>query len=70
MKNCSCVAITDVNNEDKNVLGKLVESVNTNYSERAEEIRKHWGGQIMSQRSQAAVAKIQRAFAKEEAKKM
>merc|ERR1712117_29016 len=70
LKNCSCVAITQVNSEDRNALGKLVESVNTNYNERAEEIRKSWGGQIMSQRSQAALAKIEKARAKEEAKKL
>merc|ERR1711910_253254 len=70
LKNCSCVALTNVNAEDRNALGKLVESVNTNYNERAEEIRKHWGGQIMSQRSQAALAKIEKARAKEEAKKL
>merc|ERR1712174_177985 len=70
LKNCSCVAITQVNSEDRNALGKLVESVNTNYNERAEEIRRHWGGQIMSQRSQAALAKIEKARAKEEAKKL
>jgi len=70
LKNCSCVAITQVNSEDRNALGKLVESVQTNYNERAEEIRRHWGGQIMSQRSQAALAKIEKARAKEEAKKL
>lgn len=70
LKNCSCVALTQVNSEDRNALGKLVESVNTNYNERADEIRRHWGGQIMSQRSQAALAKIEKARAKEEAKKL
>lgn len=70
LKTCSCVALTQVNTEDRNALGKLVESVTTNYNERADEIRRHWGGQVMSQRSQAALAKIQKAIAKEEAKKL
>merc|ERR1712176_329581 len=70
LKNCSTVALTNVNAEDRNALGKLVESVNTNYNERADEIRRNWGGQIMSQRSQAALAKIEKARAKEEAKKL
>merc|ERR1711992_295474 len=69
LKNCSCVALTNVNAEDRSALGKLVESVNTNYNERAEEIRKSWGGQIMSQRSQAAAAKLERIRLKELAKK-
>merc|ERR1712176_97752 len=60
LKNCSTVALTNVNAEDRSALGKLVESVNTNYNERAEEIRKSWGGQIMSQRSQAAAVKLER----------
>jgi len=69
LKNCSCVALTNVNPEDRGALGKLVESVTTNYNERAEEIRKSWGGQIMSQRSQAAAAKLERIRLKELAKK-
>jgi len=69
MKTCSCVAFTSVNNEDKSALSKIVESVTTNYNDRAEEIRKHWGGQIMSQRSQHKVAKIEKQRAKEAAKK-
>merc|ERR1712187_571818 len=69
LKNCSCVALTNVNAEDRNALGKLVESVNTNYTERADEIRRSWGGQIMSQRSQAAAAKLERIRLKELAKK-
>ena len=60
LKNCSTVALTNVNAEDRSALGKIVESVNTNYNERAEEIRRNWGGQIMSQRSQAAAAKLER----------
>merc|ERR1712048_332148 len=51
------------------VKGKSVESVNTNYNERADEIRRNWGGQIMSQRSQAAAAKLERIRLKELAKK-
>merc|ERR1711956_206515 len=69
LKNCSCVALTNVNAEYRAALGKLVESVNTNYNERADEIRRNWGGQIMSQRSQAAAAKLERIRLKELAKK-
>ena len=69
LKTASCVALTDVNAEDKNALAKIVESVNTNYMERADMIRKTWGGQIMSQRTNNRIAKMEKLRAKEEAKK-
>merc|ERR1719431_2339789 len=68
-KTCTCVAITDVNNEDKGALSKLVESVRTNYNDRFDEIRRHWGGGIMGNKSQAKVAKLEKIRQKEEAQK-
>merc|ERR1711994_345578 len=53
LKNCSCVAFTDVNKEHGKALSTLVESVRTNYNERAEEIRRHWGGGLLGAKSQA-----------------
>ena len=36
--------LIEVESGDRGSLSKLVESVKTNYNERSEEIRKHWGG--------------------------
>merc|ERR1712189_162725 len=55
-KTCTTVAFTDVNNEDKGAMSKLVETVRTNYNDRYDEIRRHWGGGIMGNKSQAKVA--------------
>jgi len=68
-KTTAAVALTSVNPEDKSSLSKLIESVNTNYKDRFEEIRKHWGGGRMSQRSQARMNKLQRARDRELQKK-
>merc|ERR1712083_661864 len=57
-KTTSCLAITQV-----------VESVKTNYNERGEEIRRHWGGGSLGGKSAAKVAKLEKSKAKEVAMK-
>nr|CDS31810.1 ribosomal protein l7a [Hymenolepis microstoma] len=64
-KTCTCVAITKVRAEDKARITKLAQMVKTNYNDRVDEIRRHWGGGIMGSKSQARVAKIERMKAKE-----
>merc|ERR1712048_277285 len=64
-KTCTCVALAQTNPEDRTALNKLVEAVKTNFNERAEEIKKHWGGGLMGAKSVAKVAKIEKAKAKE-----
>merc|ERR1711937_195090 len=51
-KQCTSVAFTDVNKEHSKALSSLVESVRTNYNERADEIRRHWGGGLLGAKSQ------------------
>jgi len=68
-KTATCLAFTMVNPEDKTALSKLVESVKTNFNDRSDEIRRHWGGGTMGAKSQAAVSKLEKAKAKELAQK-
>merc|ERR1719238_368922 len=69
-KNCTCLAITNVESGDRTSLNKLVESVKTNYNERGDEIKKHWGGGSLGGKSAAKIAKIEKAKAKELAAKV
>lgn len=64
-KTCSAVAITTVNPEDRVTLTKLVEVVRTNFNERYDEIRRHWGGGVLGSKSRAKLAKVEKAKAKE-----
>merc|ERR1712107_204079 len=68
-KNTSCLAITQVESNDRATLSKLIETVKTNYNERHEEIRRHWGGGSLGSKSAAKVAKIEKAKATEAAMK-
>merc|ERR1712198_146738 len=68
-KTTSCLAITQVESNDRSSLNKLVESVKTNYNERGDEIRRHWGGGSLGGKSAAKVAKVEKAKAKELAMK-
>lgn len=59
-KNTSCIALATINPEDKGALAKLVESVNANYKDRFDEIRRHWGGHQVSAKSAARIAKLEK----------
>merc|ERR1711976_253163 len=68
-KTCSCLAITNVDSSDRSALNKLVETVKTNFNERADEIKKHWGGSSLGNKSQAKINKLEKARSKELATK-
>jgi len=69
-KTCTALAITNVESADRGTLSKLVETVKTNFNERGEEIRKHWGGGSLGSKSAAKVAKIEKLRARELAQKI
>jgi len=68
-KTCSCVALTQVDSGDRANFNKVVEAIKTNFNDRADEIRRHWGGGLLGSKSSARVAKLERAKAKEMAQK-
>jgi len=69
-KTCTCLAITNVESADRTALTKLVETVKTNFNDRADEIRKHWGGSSLGNKSQAKINKLEKAKSKELAAKV
>nr|CAI5863795.1 unnamed protein product [Callosobruchus analis] len=68
-KTCTSIALTQVDSGDRSNFNKIVEVVKTNFNDRADEIRKHWGGGLLGSKSAARIAKIERARAKELAQK-
>merc|ERR1712008_607924 len=64
-KTTSCLAITNVESSDRSALNKLVETVKTNYNERAEEIKKHWGGSSLGNKSFARINKAKKQVSAE-----
>ncbi|KAL1131574.1 hypothetical protein AAG570_011188, partial [Ranatra chinensis] len=66
-KTCTAVALTRVDSGD--ALTKLIQAVKTNYNERYEEIKRHWGGGILGAKSAARIAKLEKAKARELAQK-
>nr|ALS05285.1 60S ribosomal protein L7A [Pseudodiaptomus poplesia] len=69
-KTCTALALTSVESSDRSALNKLIETVKTNFNERGDEIKKHWGGGSLGGKSAAKVAKIEKAKAKELAQKV
>lgn len=64
-KTVTTMALTNVNSEDKTSLSKLVEVCKTNFNERYDEMRKHYGGGILGAKSQARIAKLEKIKARE-----
>lgn len=69
-KTCTAIAITNTDANDKTNLTKLVEAIKTNYNDRFDEIRRHWGGGLLGSKSMARIAKLEKAKARELAQKL
>jgi len=67
LKTCTSLALTDVNVDDKSGLGKIIEAVKTNFNDRYDELRRHWGGGVLGNKSQARINRLERVKAREAA---
>jgi large subunit ribosomal protein L7Ae len=68
-KTCTAVALTQVDSGDRANFNKLIEAIKTNYNDRGDEIRRHWGGGLLGSKSAARIAKLEKAKARELAQK-
>jgi len=68
-KTASCVAVENVNPEDKTSLNKLAEVIRTNFNDRQDTIRKQWGTRKLSNKSRIKIARYQQIRARELAHK-
>ncbi|KNE59008.1 hypothetical protein AMAG_03359 [Allomyces macrogynus ATCC 38327] len=64
-KTATALVTVDVNPGDKQELAALVQVAQANFNDKADEIRKTWGGGIMGKKSQDKTLKRQKALAKE-----
>ncbi|CAI7876843.1 unnamed protein product [Closterium sp. NIES-53] len=69
-KTATALALTAVKNEDKGELSKIVESVKAHFNDKADDLRRQWGGGIMGIKSQAKMKAKERILAKEVAQRM
>ncbi|KAF2234003.1 60S ribosomal protein L7a [Viridothelium virens] len=61
-KTAAVLALTEVKQEDKSELSKLVQTVKEGYIEKYEENRRHWGGGIMGAKANARQEKKRKAL--------
>ncbi|SCV03130.1 LAMI_0H05710g1_1 [Lachancea mirantina] len=60
-KTSAVAALTEVREEDEAALAKLVSTVNANYLEKYEDVKKHWGGGIVGSKAQHKRDQISKA---------
>jgi len=68
-KTATALALVSVRPEDRHDFSQTVTAIRTQYNENAKQIERTWGGGIMGVKSQAKTRKLDKAIAKESAKK-
>lgn len=68
-KVCTTIAFTQVNSGEKGALAKLAEAITTNYNDKYK-ICHHWGDKVLSPKSVAHNAQLEKAKAEEVAAKL
>jgi large subunit ribosomal protein L7Ae len=68
-KTATALCLTSVRPEDYHEFSQTVTAIRTQFNENAKQIERTWGGGIMGVKSQAKTAKVEKAIAKEQAKK-
>ena len=56
-KTSAVAALTEVKKEDEAALAKLVSTVNVNFGDKYDEVKKHWGGGVLGEKSQKKLEK-------------
>lgn len=59
-KTRTTVVFTQINSGDKGALAKPVAAIRTNYNDRYDEIRCHWGSNVLGPKSVACIANWKR----------
>eukprot|EP01060_Flectonema_neradi_P022733 TRINITY_DN3096_c0_g1_i3.p1 TRINITY_DN3096_c0_g1~~TRINITY_DN3096_c0_g1_i3.p1 ORF type:complete len:247 (+),score=70.73 TRINITY_DN3096_c0_g1_i3:66-806(+) len=57
MKTCTCLAVGNVDSQDSGKLKGLIDTVNSGFLARYEEVRKQWGGLIMGRKGRSTGGK-------------
>ncbi|QLG75047.1 hypothetical protein HG535_0H03740 [Zygotorulaspora mrakii] len=52
-KTSAVAALTEVKEEDEAALAKIISTVNANFTDKYDEVKKHWGGGILGNKAQA-----------------
>lgn len=64
-KTATALVLTQIKPEDMGALNKLTTAIKSEFNDRFDERRRRWGGGIMGGKTQAALARMEKAKAKE-----